>query len=128
MLPHQSDRVVPDIETRIYTPFDSAGKQLSEPQLAYPRSAPASPMFPRVRDAFLRPRTQEHGVVRRKGRPEVPTRPVTPITYTQQEVDKVVARAVGEVTMRMQNKVCVCVCVRVCSRKLTDVCVCVCVI
>ena len=43
-------------------------------------------------------------MVRRKGRPEVPTRPTTPITYTQVEVDNVVRRAVAEVTERLNNR------------------------
>jgi hypothetical protein len=104
--PQQSDRVLPEIETKIYTTYDSSGTAVPEAQLAFSHSVPSTPRLPRIRDArpARRPRTQDHGVVRRKGRPEVPTRPVTPITFTQREVDSAVARAVSETSTRLQNR------------------------
>ena len=35
---HQSDRVLPDVETRIFTTIDAHGNKAAAPQLAYPRS------------------------------------------------------------------------------------------
>lgn len=40
----------------------------------------------------------------RLARPSVPTRPVTPLTYTQEEVDRIVERVRNEIKDRMQHR------------------------
>jgi len=92
----QTDHLYPDIDKITFTNVDSQEK------LARGLSVPSSPVLPRVRDAKLRPATKD--VVRRLARPTVPTRPVTPLTYTQEEVDRMIERAVNETRERMQHR------------------------
>jgi len=96
LAPQQTDHVLPDVDKKTFETVDHADR------LAYPHSVPSTPTQARVREARRRPRTQE--VPRRLGRPEVPTRPVTPVTYTKEQVDAMIARAVAQAEERMRNR------------------------
>ncbi|EKX39624.1 hypothetical protein GUITHDRAFT_143399 [Guillardia theta CCMP2712] len=74
LLQQQTDHVLPDIETKYFVTVDK------EDKAAFSHSLPVSPTSIRPKDR-KRPVTQD--VARRLARPEVPTRPTTPVTYTQ---------------------------------------------
>uniref|UniRef100_A0A7S0V6S8 Uncharacterized protein n=2 Tax=Hemiselmis tepida TaxID=464990 RepID=A0A7S0V6S8_9CRYP len=96
LLPQQTDSLYPDADRRTFVNVDGAEV------LAAPRTAPSSPVLPRIRDSITRPKTA--AVPRRLARPIVPTRPVTPQIYTQEEVDRLVERKVSETRERMQHR------------------------
>jgi len=96
LLPHQTDSLYPDADLNTFINVDG------EEMLAAPRTAPTTPVLPPIVDSSVRPKTS--AVPRRLARPVVPTRPVTPQIYTQEEVDRLIERKVFETRERMQHR------------------------
>jgi hypothetical protein len=96
--PQQGDRVLPDVDMKTFMTTAKIEEFSSS------KSVPSSPTAPRVKDPRALQRAQSCGVIRRLARPEVQTRPVTPITFTKDAVDRMVAAAVAATESRMRNQ------------------------
>ncbi|KAJ1469160.1 hypothetical protein T484DRAFT_1852627 [Baffinella frigidus] len=74
-------------------------------ELTSTKSVPSSPTAARAKDPYKLQRPKTVGVIRRNARPEVQTRPVTPITFTKEAVDRMIAAAMEKQRLEALDRV-----------------------
>jgi len=94
----QGDHVLPDVDMKTFLTTNK------DELFSSSKSVPSSPTAARAKDPYKLQRPKTVGVIRRNARPEVQTRPVTPITFTKEAVDRMIAAAVAAAEARMRNQ------------------------